>query len=150
MAEGNELVNTKLKATLKAGFTPIVCLGERTRDAGWEEELRAQTTETLTTLTPGEVSQCIIAYEPVWSISTNPGAMSDSPTSAVQSMGYIRETLSERFEVSHISFLYGGSVKPDNAAEFLKRHEISGLLIGGASVRSDDFCRILTIASAHI
>jgi triosephosphate isomerase len=99
-------------------------------------------------LTEGQLSQCLIAYEPVWAISTNPDAKPDTPASAVQSMNFIRETIADQFNVSHPTFLYGGSVTPDNAQSFLERAEVSGVLIGGASVRADDFCRILSIASS--
>lgn len=148
LGEGDEITNAKLKAALRAGLTPVVCLGERTRDGQWMQELAAQTTATLAGLTAGQVAQCVIAYEPVWAISTNAGARPDTPASAVQSMGLIRETISDKFDVSQSSFLYGGSITPENAAAFLERPEISGVLVGGASVRADDFCRILSVASS--
>jgi len=148
LGESDEVTNEKLKAALRAGLTPIVCLGERTREGQWEDALALQTVATLNGLTEGQLSQCLIAYEPVWAISTNPDAKPDTPASAVQSMNFIRETIADQFNVSHPTFLYGGSVTPDNAAAFLERAEVSGVLIGGASVRADDFCRILSIASS--
>lgn len=149
LGESDEVTNMKLRATLRAGLTPVVCLGERTRDGQWQQELAAQTAATFAGMTAGQVSQCLVAYEPVWAISTNPGATPDTPASAVQSMGLIRETIADRFDVSHPTFLYGGSVTPANAAEFLERPEVSGVLVGGASVRPDDFCTILSVASRH-
>jgi triosephosphate isomerase (TIM) len=148
LGESDEVTNTKLKVALRAGLTPIVCLGERTREGTWSDELTAQTSATLAGLTAGQVAQCIIAYEPVWAISTNPGAKSDTPASAVQSMGLIRETIADMFDVSHPTFLYGGSITPENASSFLERSEVSGVLVGGASVRADDFCRILSVAAS--
>jgi len=148
LGESDEVTNTKLKVALRAGLTPIVCLGERTREGAWSDELALQTASTLAGLTAGQVAQCVIAYEPVWAISTNPGAKPDTPASAVQSMGLIRETIADKFDVSHTAFLYGGSVTPENALSFLERSEVSGVLVGGASVRSDDFCRILSVASS--
>ncbi len=145
--EDDEMVNEKLRAALRNGLVPIVCVGERTREGDWQDALKAQVVATLRGLTPGQISQCIIAYEPVWAISTNPDATPDTPAGAVRSMGLIREALADHFDVSHHAFLYGGSVTPANAADFLQRSEISGVLVGGASVRAEDFARILTIAS---
>jgi len=147
LGESEETIHMKLLGALHVGLTPIVCLGERTRAQGWERELKEQTIATFAGLTEGQVAQCIIAYEPVWAISTNPDAKPDTPSSAVQSMNLIRETIADHANVSHATYLYGGSVTPENAREFLERSEIGGVLIGGASVRADDFCSILTIAS---
>jgi triosephosphate isomerase len=96
------------------------------------------------------VSQCVIAYEPVWAISTNPNARPDTPASAVQAMSLIREALADQFDVSHPTFLYGGSVHPDNAKEFLDRPEIYGVLVGGASVRPADFMGIVSGVSESL
>jgi triosephosphate isomerase len=147
LGETDEMVNEKLKAALRNGLVPLVCIGERKRTGAWQDELALQIAETFRGLTPGQVGQCVIAYEPVWAISTNPDAQADTPASAVLSMNLIREALADQFNVSHHAFLYGGSVTPDNAEAFLSRHEISGVLIGGASVRADDFCAILSIAA---
>lgn len=147
LGESDDVVNTKLKTALAAGLTPIVCLGERSRDGAWQDELAVQTAATFAGLTGGQVLQCHIAYEPVWAISTNPGARPDTPASAVQSMARIRDVLADRYDISHPASLYGGSVTPENAESFLSRPEISGVLVGGSSVRAADFCRILSVAS---
>lgn len=149
LGETDETVNTKLKSALRNGLIPIVCVGERTRDGDWQDGLTVQVAATLKGLTPGQVSQCIIAYEPVWAISTNPDAKPDTPAGAVLSLGLIREALADHFDVAQNTFLYGGSVTPENAQGFLERAEIGGVLVGGASVRPDDFFRILSVA-AHI
>jgi triosephosphate isomerase len=147
LGESDETVNTKLKAALRNGLVPIVCVGERTRTGAWQDELAAQVVATLQGVTAGQIGQCIIAYEPVWAISTNPDAKPDTPASAVLSMGLIRDVLADHFNVAHNVFLYGGSVTPDNAGSFLERPEISGVLVGGASVRAEQFCTILSVAS---
>jgi triosephosphate isomerase (TIM) len=147
IGESNETVNAKLRRTLEMAMMPIVCLGERTREGDWQSELQAQTEATFAGVPPADVSRCLIAYEPVWAISTNPGAKPDTPARAVQAMSLIRETLADRFMVSHTLFLYGGSVTPQNVRAFLERPEISGILVGGASVRPNDLCEILSIAS---
>lgn len=137
--------NAKLKSALADGIVPIVCLGERAREGAWQDALTAQTVATLKGLTAGQVAQCLVAYEPVWAISTNPDAKPDTPASAVQSMNLIREAIVDHFDVSVPTFLYGGSVTPANAADFLSRPEISGVLVGGASVRAEDFMELLSI-----
>lgn len=147
LGESDQVVNTKLRATLSAGLVPIVCLGERTRETGWQDTLAAQVRLTLAGLSDPDIARCMIAYEPVWAISTTPGAKPDTPASAVQSMGLIRQALEDSFGVSHATFLYGGSVTPANARDFLSRPEISGVLVGGASVRPEDFIGILAIAT---
>ncbi len=119
LGETDEVTNMKLKVALRAGLIPIVCFGERTRAGDWHKELAAQTVATLAGLSEDEVSRCAIAYEPVWAISTNPDAKSDTPASAVGSMNLIRETIADHFNVSHTTFLYGGSITPHNVAEFL-------------------------------
>jgi triosephosphate isomerase len=147
LGETDEMVNTKVRAALRNALVPIVCVGERTREGDWKDALAVQVAATLQGLTPGQVSQCVIAYEPVWAISTNPDAKPDTPAGAVVSMGLIREALADHFDVSHHAFLYGGSVTPANAQDFLERPEIGGILVGGASVRAEDFCAILSVAA---
>ncbi len=149
LGESDEMVNAKLQAALRNGLVPIVCVGERSRDGAWQDALKAQVAATLRGLTPGQVSQCLIAYEPVWAISTSPDARPDTPAGAVLSMELIREALADHFDVAQHAFLYGGSVTPTNAQDFLERSEIGGVLVGGASVRPEDFCTILSITSRH-
>lgn len=143
LGESNILVNEKLKAALRNELTPIVCLGERTRDEGYEDFLRQQTMATFDDISEDEIGKCLIAYEPVWAISTTPGARPDTPQSALESMRIIREALVR----PDASILYGGSVTPENAGQFLTQEEIAGILVGGASVRGEDFVKILDISS---
>jgi len=145
--EDDATVNSKLKTALAEGLTPVVCLGERTREGNWQDELKVQTVATFRGLTSGQIGACVIAYEPVWAISTTPGAKPDTPASAVQSMSIIREVLADHYQLSTNNFLYGGSVTPGNVRDFLERSEISGVLVGAASLRPDDFAQILSIAS---
>jgi triosephosphate isomerase len=145
--DSDEVTNGKLKDALRDGLVPIVCLGERTREGAWQDELAAQTAATFDGLTAGQLGQCHIAYEPVWAISTNPNARPDTPASAVQSMALVREVLADHFNISQNTFLYGGSVAAANVADFLSRSEISGVLVGGASVRAEEFCSILSIVT---
>ncbi len=150
MGESDDVVNEKIRTILSRGMVPIVCVGEQTREGAWQDSLRAQVEATFRGMTGGQVAQCLIAYEPVWAISTTPGATPDSPASAVQSMALIRDVISDRFDASQATFLYGGSITSENIAEFLGRSEISGVLVGGASVRVDEFCSILSIVAREV
>lgn len=144
LGESDEIVNKKLKAVLRNGMMPIVCIGERVRNNGFKKFLEEQVTATLKGLTADEIGRCIIAYEPVWAISTNSGAHPDTPSSALESIDIIREVLAITYNLKPNNlFLYGGSVNSHNAADFLKEKEINGVLVGGASVNKEEFVKIL-------
>ena len=142
MGESDATANAKLKSALRNELVPIVCVGERTRDGDWQDELRSQLTTTFEGVDENLVARAIVAYEPVWAISTNPDAKPDTPDSASQSVSLIREQLPVR------TVLYGGSVNPDNAASFLGTDGIDGVLVGGASVRPDDYVSLLRVATS--
>ena len=147
LGENDETVNTKLKSVLRNGLVPIVCVGERSREGNWQEWLREQIRATFADVVPDEVRRVIVAYEPVWAISTMPGAKPDNPDSAGESIGLIRSLLADEMGVSDATVVYGGSVNPDNAADFLDTEGIDGVLIGGASVRPDDYVDILSVVA---
>jgi triosephosphate isomerase len=128
--ESDEIVNQKLKRALEQEFVPIVCVENA-------EQARA----TFAGISADDMHRCLVAYEPTWAISTNPGAHPDTPENAIAAVARIREVLGDQ------RFLYGGSITDANAKAFLERSEFSGVLIGGASVRAEEFCRILAIAS---
>jgi triosephosphate isomerase (TIM) len=140
LGESDEVVNRKLKMVLQSGMTPIVCLGEKVRDENFKDFLREQIEKTFTGLSSEEISKCLIAYEPVWAISTNPDARPDTPESALESIVYIKEVLKVDVKV-----LYGGSVNSKNAKDFLSQSEIAGVLVGSASVNKEEFNRILSL-----
>ncbi len=144
LGESDNVVNKKLKAVLRNGMVPIVCVGERVRDDNFKEFLKEQVQSTFSGLSHDELGKCIIAYEPVWSISSNPGARPDNPESAVESISTIREVLDSRFKIQDSRFLYGGSVTSKNVAEFIEQKEIDGVLVGGASVDKEEFIKILS------
>lgn len=143
LGETDSIVNSKLKAVLRNEMTPIVCLGERERGADSEVFLRAQSAATFAGLTDLEKDKCLIAYEPVWAISTNPGARPDTPQSAAESIAVIRDAL----RTPGLRVLYGGSVTSRNAGEFFSHPAIDGLMVGGASINKEEFGKILSIAS---
>lgn len=143
VGESDEVVNKKLKAALRNEFVPIVCVGEKTRDDNFKDFLEKQVLNTFADLNPGEVARCLVAYEPVWAISTTPGARPDTPESALESVKIIKETLTGNSS----KMLYGGSVTSANAREFLSSEGFDGVLIGGASVKKEEFIKILSIAA---
>lgn len=141
-----EQVALKVRAALSAGLEPLICIGETLteREAGQTHEvLRRQLRDSLPEELEGQPFH--VAYEPVWAIGTGHIATDEQISDAFALIG---ETLDERFG-HHIEphLLYGGSVKPDNAAHLLSLEGVGGLLVGGASLRADDFLSIIRAAS---
>lgn len=148
LGESDETVNKKLKAVLRNEMIPIVCLGEKVRDDNFEEFLREQVKKTFADLNQDEIGKCMIAYEPVWAISTNPDARPDTPESAIESIKIIENFLIEnwKFEDEDLpKMLYGGSVTSKNVVDFIDKKEIDGVLVGGASVNKEEFVRMLSL-----
>ena len=148
-AETDSTVNRKLKALLNAGITPILCVGEslEIREAGNAMLfVSGQITEDLDGLTPAEVEQIVIAYEPIWAIGTGRTA---TPDQAEEMCGFIRgmiEGMYGRETAEGMIIQYGGSMKPSNADELLKKPDINGGLIGGASLEVGTFMEIAKAA----
>ena len=144
-ADTDATVNAKAKAALAAGFTPIVCVGETLaeREAG-------KTSEVVTTQIRGslanlgdDIEKVVVAYEPVWAIGTGKTA---TPAQAQEVHALIRRTLAEisNGEIANkIRIQYGGSMKPENAAELMAEPDIDGGLIGGAALKADSFLAIV-------
>ncbi|MDA0999661.1 MAG: triose-phosphate isomerase [bacterium] len=149
MGEGNALVAQKAAAVHAGGLVPIVCLGEplSTRMAGQTlARIGLQLEQCLFSAFREAPAGLVLAYEPVWAIGTGVTA---TPDQAQEVHRYIRGRLGEGFGVdwaSETRILYGGSVKPDNAAELFAKPDIDGGLIGGASLKSGDFLAIVQAA----
>jgi len=147
--ESAELVAVKTQRALEAGLTPIVCVGEtlEEREAGATEQVvGAQLDEVLAKLSAQEAARIVVAYEPVWAIGTGKSATSGQ-AQAVHA--FLRGRLAARSaEVAGVPLLYGGSVKPDNAEELFRQQDIDGGLIGGASLKDQDFLAICKAAAA--
>ncbi|MDH3718715.1 MAG: triose-phosphate isomerase [Planctomycetota bacterium] len=149
LGETDQDVNRKLHAALAAGLTPIVCVGEllQQRQAGQTQEVIAQQfAGSLDGLSPQQASQTVIAYEPVWAIGTGQVA---TPQQAEEVHVDLRKLLAERYNTAvaeAVRIQYGGSVKPDNAAELLAQPNIDGALVGGASLEADSFLAIAAAA----
>ena len=147
--ETDEVVNKKVHAALKAGLTPILCLGEKL------EEMEARKTEEVVTrqvngaLKGIESPQgLVIAYEPIWAIGTGRAA---TPEEANITIAIIRKTLSQLYGdgiALETRILYGGSVTADNIFEFVIQPEIDGALVGGASLKAEEFLSIVEQSTA--
>ena len=146
--ETDALVNAKTKAALAAGLVPIVCVGEtlQEREAGRTAEVvSAQVRGSLAGLSPADLERIVVAYEPVWAIGTGKVA---TPQQAQEVHAQIRGLLAGLASAAvadRVRIQYGGSVKPDNAADLAAQPDIDGALVGGASLKADDF---LAIAAA--
>ena len=147
--ETDETVNLRLKAALAAGLTPILCVGEllSERDRGiTAETVSLQTKIAFLDISKEDASKVIVAYEPVWAIGTGRTATSEQ---AEEVCAIIRSVLSKKYGSSvaeAITIQYGGSMKPDNAAELLSKYNVDGGLIGGASLKPSDFTAIVDAA----
>ena len=145
-AETNEIVNRKLHTALRHGLVPVVCVGEvlEEREAGNTAHVcRMQVACAFAGITPEAAAPIVIAYEPVWAIGTGKTA---TPEMAADAHKIIRAEVAKLFGdqiASNMRILYGGSVKPDNAAALMSQEEIDGALVGGASLKPDSFLAIV-------
>jgi triosephosphate isomerase len=144
--ESEKTAALRVGAALRGGLAPILCVGEtlaeREKDQT-EGVLESQLAGALAGLKSGELGGLILAYEPVWAIGTGVTASEEQANSA---HAFIRSWLSYRFDkdvANHTRILYGGSVKPANAAGLLNQSEVDGALVGGASLNSMDFLGII-------
>ena len=150
--ETDESVNKKLHAALKAGLTPIVCVGETLEqyEAGSTSEVvRRQIRAGLAGVDAASASKLVVAYEPVWAIGTGKASSGENANFVHQQV--IRPALAELFgadSAEAIRILYGGSVTAANAAEFFAYRDIDGALVGGASLKPDEFVAITKAASS--
>jgi len=144
--EGNDLLAAKVDAVLAGGLTPIFCCGESLsiREAGTQNAfVQKQLEESLFHLDGSQVTQVVIAYEPIWAIGTGKTASSEQ---AQEMHAHLRSVLASKFgaEVADkISILYGGSVNAANAPELFGQPDVDGGLVGGASLKADDFLVIM-------
>jgi triosephosphate isomerase (TIM) len=144
--ETNELINLKAKKALSGGLSPIICVGEtlEEREKGITHQvITAQVKGVLAGLTEADMKQVVVAYEPVWAIGTGKTA---TPAQAQEVHQLIRKLVSQAYSwavADGLVIQYGGSVKPDNAAELLGQNDIDGALVGGACLKADSFAAII-------
>ncbi|KUG25791.1 triosephosphate isomerase [hydrocarbon metagenome] len=144
--ESDEMINKKVKKALSSGLKPIFCVGEtlEEREKGLTEKIvENQVKNGLSGIEESDLSDLIIAYEPVWAIGTGKTA---SPEQAQEVHKFIRNLISKLYSnnfADNLTIQYGGSVKPDNAEELFSQPDIDGGLIGGASLQADSFVTIV-------
>lgn len=145
-AETDDTVNLKVKKALDSAITPIICVGEtlEQRDNGETNSvIYTQITKGLKDISSDDITDIIIAYEPIWAIGTGKTASSKQANDVCS---YIRKIISDIFgvEISNkIRIQYGGSVKPSNIKEIMEQSDIDGVLVGGASLVAEDFTQLV-------
>ena len=150
IGETDELVNKKIAAAISGGLLPIFCVGEllEQRKANKTPEVVTRQVELgLAGLSAEKVSAVTIAYEPVWAIGTG---LTATPEQAQEVHCFVRQLLAKMYSEQlsqEIRIQYGGSVKPGNTAELMAQEDVDGLLVGGASLKADDFLEIIQAAA---
>ncbi len=144
--ETDEGVNARAKAALAAGITPIICVGEtlEQRESGVTAAfVSGQAKAALAGMSEEDVKSLVIAYEPIWAIGTGKTATADDANATI---GVIRRAVAEAFGqavADEVRIQYGGSMNPKNASELMAMPEIDGGLIGGASLKAEDFSKVV-------
>ena len=150
LGETNQDVNKKIKMALAFGLKPVICIGEIKRDESHEyfNTIKNQIEECLTGLNKNMVSKIIIAYEPVWALSTTTDHKDATALDSYEMSIFIKKIISDKFNLKKIMprIIYGGSVDDKNCADFLINGGVSGVLVGGASLNADKFSKIINIA----
>ena len=150
LGESDELINRKLRACLKAGLTPILCIGESAsarKGNRAESVVERQLSGALKDLDPESLGQLIVAYEPVWAIGTGENA---TPEQAQDMHAFIRSTLADLVDpvaASKLRIQYGGSVNHENIASLMTGNDVDGALVGGASLEAESFISIVRYSS---
>ena len=147
--ETDKALALKVPAALAAGLTPILSVGESESERENEDtdrKLRQQVKDDLVNVALEQLTDVVIAYEPIWAIGTGKVATAEQ---AQEAIAFIRALVGDRDEqAAHsVRILYGGSVKPDNAAELLAPADVDGALVGGASLQADSFAQIVAAAT---
>lgn len=144
--ETDETVNKKMKSALVHDLKPIVCIGEtlEEKEAGKEKEVvENQVVKAFEGISKEEVEKIVIAYEPIWAIGTGKTASADDANDMI---GFIRGVIGKIYDSDtkeNIRIQYGGSVKPSNITELMEKEEIDGALVGGASLKAEDFAKLI-------
>ncbi len=148
--ETDAVINKKVRAALRAGLKPILCVGEKLEEreagAGWKDLVRRQILAGLDGVEAGDAAGVAVAYEPVWAIGTGRTA---TPKIAAEAHALIRDAISGAYgpgAAQALRILYGGSVKPDNVKELMAEPDIDGALVGGASLKAETFVPIMRFA----
>ena len=152
LGEDNSDINKKIKSALMAGLRPILCVGENIRDENhsYFSLVKTQLEECLLGVSKNSISKIIIAYEPIWAISSTLDRKDATPDDSREMAIFIRKILSDKFgpEASHVRIIYGGSANEKDAEDFLKNGGVDGLLPGRASLDAKKFVEIVKICEA--
>ncbi len=148
--ETNEFINKKIHALLKNSVTPILCIGESLEDRNANstfDVLSAQLSKSLANISNDDIAKIVVAYEPIWAIGTGVTA---TIAQVEEAHNYIRQFLVDNFgaNAEKVLIQYGGSVNAENAKEILAVANVNGALIGGASLKFEQFLQIINIATA--
>lgn len=138
--EGPEFINSKIHAALAAGIIPIICVGEREKNEKSLDKLMEKINRLLIGLSQDQLASAIVAYEPVWAVDAQ---APDTPENANQVASALKKSINKDLIV-----LYGGSINENNCSEFLKQENLSGLLVGRASLKIKSFTTICRKAEA--
>jgi len=152
MGETDEMINLKLKAAFKVGLVPVLAVGEKDPDDDIIKVLTQQVKNALEGIGVSEIGRLIIAYEPVWAISTSGTGMIDTPDHALSAALLIRKIMGNLYGsewTADLPVLYGGSVTDENAYDFIAQSGINGALVGGASLELQDFIKIIKAAEIN-
>lgn len=152
MGEDNDLIRKKVAAAVMAGMRVVVCVGETARDDSGEylTAVRTQLNTAIADLTRSQLSQVVVAYEPVWAIGKS-ASDALSPSHIHEMSIFIRKIILERFDtetMQKVPVVYGGSVEPSNAGSIIADGHVDGFLVGHASLSPTDFATIISAASA--
>jgi triosephosphate isomerase len=149
LGESNGQVNKKIKGALASGLRPILCVGESERDHnhGYFSLVKNQLEECLVGVSKSSMAKIVIAYEPIWAISSTPERRDATSDDSREMVIFIRKILSDRFgrEANGTRILYGGSVNEKDAEDFLENGGVDGLLAGRASLNAKKFTEIIKI-----
>ena len=152
MGEIDEMINLKLKAAFKVGLIPVLAVGEKEPNNDMIKVLTLQVKSALEGISVSEISRLIIAYEPVWAISTSGTGMIDTPDHALSAALLIRKIMGNLYGsewTADLPVLYGGSVTDENAYDFIAQSGINGALVGCASLELQDFIKIIKAAEIN-
>lgn len=152
LGENNNEINKKIKMALSCGLIPVICIGEKERDENHEyfNVIKTQIVECLSGIPKNLISKIIIAYEPIWSISSTINRKDETPEDFLEMSIFIRKVLTDKFgiKIEMPRIIYGGSVTDKNAGDFIKHNGVDGVLVGNASLYPEKFSEIIKICEA--
>lgn len=151
LGETDEIVNEKVKAALAKGLKTILCVGETIREEGAIPEIvGVQLKTALRGVLKSQLKNLIVAYEPIWAVSSNPGAKADTPSDAHQALLFLKKKLSILYgvkEAEMVRIIYGGSVNSRNVEAYLREGKMQGVLVGQACLDPEELAKMLKIAN---